>query len=179
MPEVFSISKAIIIPTHPNFQHWLLDCLHSLKGCKYPIVIVHNYDDNNEYEMRAVKYGKEHFDEFVVLHDTTVVKDQLMFDAMFSRPETVFMNSQGQMFLNKYVSSQLPPSLPFVHDKRTAVNAETTLHNDIRKLFPVFVLDPDFKDGDKREEKHGRTNMVIENDYIIKYKGCWSPEMIK
>lgn len=173
------MKKAIIIPSHPNFNEWLLNCLKTLKGCSYPIVIIHNTDDNNEFEMKAVKTGMEYFEDFIVLQDTIEVKNLSVFDVMFNFEGTVFYNPYGQMFINKYNTCQLKTlNLPKVNDKLSAVNAEITLHKDLLKFNPV-IINKNFVDGDKRENKMGRLNMVIEDDHFKKYKGTWSLEMVR
>lgn len=180
MPEVFSISKAIIIPTHEKFSHWLDNCLRTLKGCDYKIEIVVNTDSSNKFEMAAIEFGMRHYDEFIVLQDTIEVKDLSIFDKMFEIEGPVFLNPHGQMFINKYVTKVLENiTLPKVFDKRSAVNAETLLHQAIKQQTFVRVLDPSFVDGPAREEKFGRTNMVIENEWLKKYKACFSLEGIK
>lgn len=177
---MFSMEKAIIIPTHEKFKQWLDNCLKTLTKVNYPIQIVVNTDEDNQYEMRAVRYGMENYKEFIVLQDTFEIKDDKIFDLFFKEPGTVFGNSQGQMFFNKYDSEQLKTiPLPEVNDKLTAVIAESDLHSILMRKFKPKVLLPNFVDNNKREHKFGRENMIIENDLVKKYKGTWSRSMIK
>lgn len=174
------MKRAIIIPSHPKFEAWLNNCLSFLKESKYPIIIVYNSDECNMFEMKAVKVGLElGLDEFFVLQDTVEVKNISFFDKIFEMKGTVFVNPSGQMFLNKYVKEDLERvNLPGVNDKYSAVRAETELANNLLVLGNVTVLFPDFIDNLKREDKFGRTNMVIENDFLKKYKGTWCTSMI-
>lgn len=176
------MKQGIIIPSHKKFRQWLNNLLPTL-NTEYTVVIHTNTDGNNEFEMGAVNKGLElGFDEFFVLHDTTEIKDNSLFDKLFVelKGKSVFMNDRGQMFLNKYRREVLlKVKLPSVHDKRTAVNSEQTLHEDYKRVEQPVILDTNFVDNDKREEKFGRVNMVLENKYLKKYKGTWDLKMIK
>ena len=176
------MKQAIIIPTHKKFSKWLYNCLSTI-DTKYPVIVVTNTDDSNQFEMAAVKAGLElEIDEFFVMHDTVEIKDNKFFDLIFEvyKGQSVYCNPQGQMFLNKYKREELlRTNLPSVHDKLSAINAESKLNGPYKHKFNPKVLFPEFKDNAAREEKFGRTNMILENEFIKKYKGCWNPNMIK
>jgi len=176
------MKQGIIIPSHKRFRQWLNNLLPTI-DTPYTVVIHTNTDDNNEYEVGAVKKGLElGLDEFFVLHDTTEVKDNNLFKLLFEdyKGRSVWMNSRGQMFLNKYRKEVLDKTeIPVVTDKRSAVKSEDTLQQRYREHEKPVVLDEGFVDGPAREYKFGRENMVIENKWLKKYKGTWSPTMIK
>ena len=176
------MSKAIVIPSHKRFRQWLNNLLPTI-DTEYTIIIHTNTDENNSYEIGAINKALElGVDEFFILHDTTEIKDNNLFRVLFNeyKGHSVFMNTRGQMFLNKYRSEVLKQIvIPTVVDKKSAVNAETILHANYLKVEQPVILDPTFVDGDLREEKFGRINMVIENKWIKKYKGTWNAEMIE
>ena len=176
------MKQAIIIPTHKSFNHWYINCVNTIKT-KYPLIMVINTDENNQFELAAIhKAISMEIDEFVVLQDTIEIKDNDLFKILFEdyKGKSVFLNPMGQMFLNKYLLSEIKQiKLPIVTDKMSAINAETNIHREYITKFKPHILFPKLVDNPKREEKLGRTNMIIENEYLKKYKGCWNPNMVK
>ena len=120
-------------------------------------------------------------DEFLVLHDSCVVKDNLLWKVVFDgywqdsvalSKEPTFMG----MFIGKYrmeIASQLRP--PDAENKNHAVELETTWNDEYCKLEQPVLLDDPLIRTDVFEQRYGRNNMVLENRWIRKYKGTWSP----
>lgn len=166
-----SVNRAIIVITYDG-SPWIDECMASLEGVKYPI---DKCDGGSTFDpmgfYRAVEKG---YDEFVILHDTCVVKDIKLFDMLFDRPGHVAITMGFLMCLGKYVTKDLPPLPAQPGSKRQAVEFEgqycSAIHGSV--LFPDFIESNTFVD------KNGRNNMIIENDYLIKYKGFWSMDMV-
>jgi len=62
-------------------------------------------------------------------------------------------------------------------DKRDAIRHEIDWHKRyVEVAGNPQVLFPELTDANstRQEERHGRTNLVLENDYLVKYKGTWS-----
>lgn len=171
------MKRGIVITTHKSTQPFLIDLLISLQDCKYPIVIVYNTDEDNQYEKRGLETGRDLFDEFIYLHDTVIIKDQSIFDKLFVINGMISIAPNFLMYLGKYDSQKLREvSIPQVWDKHGAIAMEFWL----RQVFPVPCFDPTFVDGNHTfEDKHGRKNMKLENDFLIKYKSCWDISMVK
>lgn len=176
------MKHAIIIVSHENGMEQTRNLLNTI-DTTYPVIIVTNPASNSSYEMLGIKTAIEYgIDEFILLQSTIEIKDNKIFDIIFENYQnnSVFMNPFGHMFLNKYrldIITQL--KLPIVKTKRDAIYAELNMHKAYRKLEVPVIFDENFVDNSKREHKFGRVNMVIENDYIKKYKGTWTLGMIR
>lgn len=171
------MKRGIVITTHKSTELFLIDLLKSLQDCKYPIVIVYNTDEDNQYERRGLETGRDLFDEFIYLHDTVLIKDISLFDKLFYINGMISIAPNFLMYLGKYESKRLREvNIPQVWDKKGAIAMEFWL----RTVFPCPCFDPNFVDGNHTfGEKHNRKNMIIENDFLIKYKSTWSMEQVK
>lgn len=194
--------QAIIIPTHIDGLAWLDNCLDTIKT-DYEIILLfqgkeppntmkydylgrtHAYQTFNGYDPWAVVYGvMNKIDEFFVLHSSCEVKMNSLFKKCFRDHEgkSVALSSYPVlfgMFLGKYryeIAKQLP--LPIAKDKAHAVDLEVTWNNAYCALEKPVLLFDGFVDNDRFEQKFGRKNMVIENEYIKKYKGTWHRSMV-
>lgn len=176
--------KGIVITTSQATKEFLPECLESLKGVPYPILIVSNggfkpeitgegslvINDWNGWELGGIQRGKETFTEFVHLMDTAVVKDISLFDKLFAIEGNVALTKDHFHYMGKYVSNLLP-NTPRIHEKSVGILMETTWL-DKSKNYSEFTPDLPVH-TDNFTEIHGQKRMVLENDYIIKYKGTW------
>lgn len=168
-----TMKRGIVITTHKSTEPFLNDLLISLRDCKYPIVITYNTNQDNQYEMRGLKLGMSLFDEFIYLQDTIEIKDQELFDILFSKKGMYSISPRFLMYIGKYDSKELMNyNLPSVSNKYEAVMGEAWLRDNV--LSECF--DQTFIDGNNFEFKHGRKNMVLENKYLKKYKGTFTME---
>lgn len=178
------MKKCIAIPTHKSTKLFFDDLIKSLDGTKYHILVHENTDENNQFEIGALRSAvSQGFDEIFLLPDTCLIKDVTIFDTCFDNLEG-FSVSYAENFLSfigkyrKIVIDEI--GLPDVTDKWKAVEAESNWNK--RYIFeePFYVtLFPDFKDNDNFVEKHGRKNMILDNRFMTKFKGCWCPSMIR
>ena len=169
-------TKAIILVTYKG-SPWISECLDSLQGVKYPILLCINPEGKSAYDMEAFYYAQEHgVEEFIVLHDSMVIKDQSFFEEAFGRPGHVKLTPMFLMGFGKFVLKGLPPLPPKPIGKKAAVSFET---HYLRKLPASSEMFPKFRDTNNFVQKHGQKRMVLENDYLIKYKGTWDPNMVK
>lgn len=166
--------KAVVIATTAGRSMWLADCLASLDGyTRYPIVVVNQYD----FELGKIKWVYDHtdIDEFLFLQDSVVVKEYAWIDEVFDYEGSVSLCRQPFfMYLGKYTRSGLSSvSLPLIHTKRDAIMHENSWTQEyVQKAGNVAYLWP-LQDGSVFTERHGRRNMVLENEHLIKYKGTW------
>lgn len=162
------ISKGIVITTSDHTKQWLPQLLESIKGTNYPVTI-HNNGSEGGWEMAGVQKGKDIYDEFVHLMDTTVIKDISLFDKLFAIDGNVFLTEGGYHYMGKFLSNELP-NLPVVSNKQEAINQELKWFKGMKySLFspnlPVHT--------DVFETKHDQRRMKMENDYMIKWKGTY------
>jgi hypothetical protein len=196
--------KGIVITTSEYTKDFLAPLLDSIKGTEYNILIVSNggykpeiiHDwgksknkilDNlmfrvainpvNGWEIAGIQAGKDRFDEFIHIMDTTLIKDISLFDKLFAIEGNVVLTKGNFHYMGKFVSKELP-NLPIVRDKNTAIMLEVRWldgfqYTEFKPDLPVHSL--------IWEEIHGQKRMRLENDYMIKWKGtAWvSPEQMK
>lgn len=194
------MKQAIVILTVENSPFYNV-CINSLKEYKdyekYVVIMgctrVHYIDgfnvtcENGDYfETGAMRHMMNtDVDEFFLLQDSVVVKDTEIFDIAFKEHKGKSVSVAGQYcsFLGKYRRDILKNlEIPFVETKQASVDAEHFFNTTYTKADNPIVLDEFFgwEEYDSRfEEKFGRLNKVFENKWLIKYKGTWSPDMIK
>lgn len=175
------ISRGIVITTSKHTKDFLPDCLYSIKDIHYPILVVGNrylpdvdegriiVNDWNGFELGGIKRGKEIFDEFIHIMDSTLIKDTALFEKLFKMEGNVFLTQGGYHYMGKFVSETLP-EIPKIHTKEEAIEMEL---NWLSKPYTYF--EPDLPvHTDIFEEKFGSNRMKLENKYIIKWKGTYS-----
>jgi len=178
------MKKGVVVGTSQFTSAFLRPMLESIKETPYDILIVSNdnytpdlsYFDRqydiivnnwNGWELAVVDRGKERYDEFIHLMDTTLVKDISLFDKLFAIEGNVVLTKGCFHYMGKFVTKELP-NLPRVHDKNTAIMLETKWldgykYTEFIPDLPVHSL--------KWEIVHGQNRMRIENEYIVKWKG--------
>ena len=168
--------KAIIVVTYPD-SPWIKECIASLQKTKYPVMLCINPVGESAYDPAAFYYAQEHnIHEFIIIHDTMIIKDVSLFDEAFKHKGNIAIAPEFFMCLGKYESNHLPPLPKKPVDKSSAINFES---NYCRRLPTNVTICPEFRDSDDFIEIKGQKRMVLENKYLIKYKGCWNPEMVK
>lgn len=163
------IKRGIVIGCVEDQRGFYEDMVKSLKTT-YPIIFSWGGLDRpvESFEYGAIKVGKDNFDEFVFLHGTMIIKDNSIFDKLFAMEGTVALTNHFFHSMAKFVSKDMPP-IPEVKTKREAIAHEIYWYNK-----PYRVFEPELSEvSEVFEERHGRTNMVLENQYFIKYKGHW------
>lgn len=173
------LERGIVVSTHKSTKLFYYDLLNSLYGCKYPLVVVCNTEENNQYELLGLKSGMMLFSNFVYLHDTVLIKDLTLFDKLFEYNGMVSIGPNFISFLGKYNSDILKGyTLPEVKNKRQAVELETWIGSSLTYscLFNDFT---DVSKNSRFERIHDRMNLVIENEYLKKMKATWNITMIK
>lgn len=162
----------IIVVTYAN-SPWLSECIASLDGCIYPIYLCINPKEDCPFDTGAFYYAEKHkINEFIVLHDSMVIKDLKIIDMLFERKGNVAVYKDKLNCLGKFELKSLLPLPPKPTTKSDAVDFEI-------KLREKFIETLDIPLTKRKENKNGRHNMVEESDYLIKYKGTWTGGMAK
>jgi hypothetical protein len=178
------MNQGIVIGSTTQTKDWLQNCLNSFgKYDKYPIIVV----INDDFELGKLKWAYDHtdLDEIFLLHDTMEIKDVGLFDEAFEQcagksyalsDHPTYMG----MFLGKYRREILRlMDIPITKTKREAVLQETDFNQRYAQLEPFKVVcDPPLRNTDIFEDKFGRKNMVLESEFVRKYKGTWCWEMV-
>ena len=173
----------IVVVTSKATERFLSDFVYQMSSMnvKYPVYYHMNSEETNEYEIGGIKRGMELYDEFVLLHDTCIVKTASLFNLFFHyKNRSVSVSPNFLSYLGKFRTETLSKmELPFVRSKKDAVDAESQFLREYISHEPNHVvLFPDFDNNYTWKTHNGRMNMVLENQYLIKYKGCWHPDMI-
>ena len=173
------MGQIVVVASTPGREHWLSDCLKSL-GDREVLVL----RQAGTWELGKIQWLYENtaLDRFLFLHDTVVVKDRSFIDEAFSHPGSVALtNDPGWfgMYMGVYTRetlSKVPLYSPVT--QRDSIRAEVEWTRTYHEAEPsAHLLFSDFTDRHARgrkEERYGRVNLVLENQYLIKYKGTWS-----
>lgn len=182
--------KGVVITTSEYTKDFLKPCLDSIKDTAYTVLVVSNggykpdfeiknliINSWNGWEFAGIQRGKEVFSEFVHIMDTTIIKDITLFDKLFALKGNVVLTKGNFHYMGKFVTKELP-NLPRVQDKTLAIYLECRWLDGFN--FTEFTPDLPVH-SNNWIEIHGQKRMVIENEYMIKYKGtAWvSPDQKK
>lgn len=169
----------IVIGSSPDRAHWAQDASASI-GREH--IVVSNYG----YELGKIAWIMNHTtaDRFLFLQDSWVIKDQAFFDLL---PETgslailqdpYFYGCYAGIY-ERHIIEQI--GVPQIDTKFAAVQAERSWHEAyVRQGGEPRVLFPNLADhhATQQREHHGRVNLILENDYIIKFKGTWRADQL-
>lgn len=187
--------KGIVITTSLYTKAFLAPLLESVKEVNYPIVILSNggYDPTqtvlsvfrdatimnskvkivinpvNGWELAGIQAGKDNFDSFVHIMDSTLIKDISMFDKLFAfaPDENVVLTKGNFHYMGKFETKRLP-NLPRVDSKDVAIMLEAHWLKFYREFKPDLPVQTDVF-----EVIHGQRRMRLENEYMIKWKGTF------
>lgn len=173
-----------VISTTPKREMWLKDCLQSLG--ERPVMILSDYT----FELGKIDFVMKHtnIERFLLLQDSVVFKDVEKFYENLSRYQGSVSINKCPTFYGSYmgvyerrVLSRM--RIPVVKSKKEQVIFEIAFNNAYVSLLEGFVpvMYPELNDTTNTSfvERHGRTNLVLENDVMIKYKGTWNWDQIK
>lgn len=163
------IPFGVVITTSEYTKDFFKDCYNSISGSGYHITIHTNTNDNNGWELAGIQTGKDTYDEFIHIMDTTVIKDISLFDYLFLIEGNVFLTNGGYHYMGKFVSNTIP-DLPKINSKADAISWELRWLPKPHKYF-----EPDLPvHTDIFVTKFGQKRMQLENKYMIKWKGTYS-----
>lgn len=190
--------KGIVISTCKATIDFLAICLLSIpKGYKVAIVINNSNDypgimllpenlqprevticknDWNGFELGGIQRGAELFDEFVFLTDTCIIKNPDLIEKLFAHEGSMSLCGNFFSYLGKFVSSKLREvGMPRVENKKQAIHEERFWTEKYITSDPNYKLfDPQLPiETDVFGEVHGENRMIIENEFLVKYKGTY------
>lgn len=171
-----------VIGTNVGRSDWWVSAASSIAPKREVTIVI-----ADGFEIGKLKYVYDNFsvDRFLFLQDSFEVKDDRFFDLLNEYPGSVSINKDPYYYgcyagvYEKKVLREI--GFPLVLTKRTAVEEEVRWHKKyIEVAGEVPVLFPDFTDASSTRTviKNGRENLVIENEYLIKYKGTWRYDQI-
>ncbi len=171
------MTVAVVIGAVSRESPWLIDCLASLDGCGWPVMV--NVTVN--WELTTIDWASWQYDEFVFLPESTVVLDQAVFDRCFGdyagRSVSLAWAQGGpfRMYMGKYRSEVVRRAgVPTVRSKYEAIAYEWDWGQRYSAADGAVVnLGAPLEHTDRFVEKHGRTNMVVANEFFERFKAHW------
>jgi hypothetical protein len=182
--------QGIVIVTSEATKDFLDESIYSCLQTKYPILVVSNlnyspeikYDevklivnDWNGYELGGIERGMEEFDEFILLHDTVIIKDQKLFDLCFEFDGSVGLTKDlAYSYCGKFRTEILQQmSLPRVYSYQEAVDQERPFGVKYLEIEKKYMEIEPLGAGDHSiplVERHGRQGIILSNNYLEKHK---------
>lgn len=133
---------------------------------------VHIHRDGG-YELTALRAAVDRYPRFIYLQDSCEVLSPAFWTTIDALTEPTWIFGPPGMYLGVYDSAELRPVLdqaPTHVDKRTSIEWEGL----IRDRLPHPTIWGEVTDAVGRmEERHGRMNLVLENQFLRKFKGNW------
>lgn len=165
----------VVIGSSPDRTNWLTASSGSINR---EHIVVQNY----AYELGKIRWVMENTpaERFLFLQDSWVIKSDKFWDLLEQFEGSVALTRDPYFYgcyagvYQRSVIEQV--GIPQVQDKEHSILLEIDWH---RKYVSVAgeptVLFPELTDANATRTaiKNGRENLVLENDYVIKYKGTW------
>lgn len=162
----------VVVGTHPDRTAWLRDCLKSIRTTtRRRRVLVHH---TGGYELAALRAGIQKFDRFLFIHDSVTILHPEFWQAIDNFGGPAWLTAPPPMHLGIHDRTQLQPvleSYPLEVDKRMSITTE----GELPLRLNYGTIWPEITDATalRREERHGRDNLVLGNHLFEKHKGNW------
>lgn len=166
----------IVIGSSEGREKWLADCSASIKRNHIAVV-------SFGFELAKIAWVIENTNSnrFLFLQDSWVIKDEGFWELLDGcdgsvaiTPDPYFYGCYAGVYERAVIEKI---GIPAILDKRDSVNQEIAWHKRyVEVAGNPKVLFPNLTDASatRQEERHGRMNLVLENKYLVKYKGTWS-----
>lgn len=163
----------IVIGTTPGRENWLHDCLKSIDK---PVLILSAFN----YELGKIKWCANHLNtNFLFLQDSTIIKNSNWMDDLLNKQMSIALFNDPYIYgtyMGVYEIEVLKQiEIPQPSTKAEAVHFEIAWTKKyVEKAKRVEVAFPEISDAKAKQGYHqGRLNLILENEYLIKYKGDW------
>lgn len=164
-----------VIGSSPDRSQWAAECSASI-GRDH--VVVSNYG----FELNKLRWVMEHttVDRFLFLQDSWVIKSEGFWGLLEQFEGSIALTRDPYFFgcyagvYERHVIERV--GLPVVKDKAHSILLEIDWHRQyVDVAGEPTVLFPELTDANATEivERHGRRNLVLENEFVVKWKGTW------
>lgn len=166
----------IVIGTSPGRTEWASEASASISRDH---IVVSSFG----YELNKIRFVVEETkaERFLLLQDSWVVKSDEFWDLLDTVQGSVALSPYPYFYgcyAGVYESWAVREvGIPVVQDKDHSIRLEVDWHRQyVDVAGEPTVLFPDLVDANATGVvmKHGRENLVLENDLIAKYKGTWT-----
>jgi hypothetical protein len=169
----------IVIGTTPGRDNWLAQCLASITR---PVLVLSDFT----FELGKFNWLMENtkIDRFMYLADSVVVKDERLFQLLDEQGSIAFSSDPGiyGMYLGVYERKVLEKiQIPYPKNKKEVIEYElswTQTYAQAAKNVRIAFDNLTDSKSKRKEVLFGRENLVLENDFLIKYKGHWGQQVV-
>lgn len=176
--------QAIVVIHHrDNSGVWLNDLLKTIKT-DYPVLI----SNHEGFVMEGVRkmWETTTYEELFFMNESMIVKDNSVWDIVFHDHggKSVCMSERYLMFFGKFRREMVNRlQFPEVHSKyEDVILGEGKWCREYYELDDHVEIQPladgDTTNPDNFEEKHGRRNLILENDYFKKWKASFDMQTL-
>jgi hypothetical protein len=165
----------ILVATTPGRENWLKQCLESIER---PVMVLSDFT----FELGKIKWVFENtkIERFMFLQDSVVIKNQKIFELLDDDKGSIALTNDPcmyGMYLGVYerkILQMVDIPLPKLKAESIAFELSWT-ESYCRAARNVRLAFTDFTDSraKRKEVLFGRENLVLENEFLIKYKGNW------
>lgn len=165
----------IVIATTPGRQDWLKQCLNSISK---PVLVLSDFT----FELGKINwiFNNTKIDRFMFLQDSIIIKDEKIFELLYEDKGSIALTNDPcmyGMYMGVYERHVLEKvDIPIPKSKVESIQYELTWTEAYCKAARnVRLAFTDLTDSraKRKEVIFGRENLVLENDFLIKYKGNW------
>ena len=170
----------IVIGTSPDRAEWLAASSGSI-GREH--IVVSNWG----FELGKIAWVMDNTtaERFLFLQDSWVVKTPAFFTLLEDSVGSVALTQDPYFFgcfAGVYERSVIEDiGVPVIESKFEAVQAERFWHESyVMSAGEPRVLFPELTDENATEVRvhNGRENLILENEFVLKYKGTWRAEQL-
>lgn len=165
----------IVIATTPGRQDWLKQCLNSISK---PVLVLSDFT----FELGKINwiFNNTKIDRFMFLQDSIIIKDEKIFELLYEDKGSIALTNDPCMYgmymgiYERHVLEKV--DIPIPKSKAESIQYELTWTDAYCKAARnVRLAFTDLTDSraKRKEVIFGRENLVLENDFLIKYKGNW------
>lgn len=165
----------IVIATTPGRQDWLKQCLDSISK---PVLVLSDFT----FELGKINwiFNNTKINRFMFLQDSIIIKDEKIFELLYEDKGSIALTNDPcmyGMYMGVYERHVLEKvDIPIPKSKAESIQYELTWTDAYCKAARnVRLAFTDLTDSraKRKEVIFGRENLVLENDFLIKYKGNW------
>ena len=165
----------ILVATTPGRENWLKQCLESIER---PVMVLSDFT----FELGKIKWVFENtkIERFMFLQDSVVIKNQKIFELLDEDKGSIALTNDPcmyGMYLGIYERKILKMvDIPLPKSKAESIAFELSwTETYCRAARNVRLAFTDLTDSraKRKEVLFGRENLVLENEFLIKYKGNW------
>lgn len=165
----------IVVATTPGRENWLKQCLESIER---PVMVLSDFT----FELGKIKwvFDNTKIQRFMFLQDSVVIKNQKIFELLDEDKGSIALTNDPcmyGMYLGVYEKNTLEMiDIPLPKSKDESISLELSwTESYCRAARNVRLAFTDLTDSraKRKEVLFGRENLVLENEFLIKYKGNW------